>query len=499
MSRQALQVSRSRLPPGPRPLPLIGSAHLIYPHPHRALAKIAKTYGPVITVYLGPHPTVIISDPAYNRKILANAPFLSRPEFDIRLRVFGLGFTSLATSPDNPAWRTYRKTVHGILTESAVARVGPALEEEVDALIARWTKNGNGTVELRRNFKLLTANGILATVYGVRYSDITDPEYEKVYFNHIEISRLAGISKATDVITQYIPGSEVSQLQVMTTELADYHRAQINKIKALLDAGKPAPDCFTTALLKQGEDASVETILRMTRDIVGGAFDTSSTSLEWLLAFVVNKPDVQRKLQEELDRVVGRDRAPTYDDQDKLIYLKAIIRETLRMRPPAPLGIPHAASEDGEVEVNGVKYLIPKGTMIMSNITALHEQMHPDSPDEFRPERHIDAISESESKLGYLSDNMLTFSTGRRICPGVSLAARTIFVAAARIIHKLEFSPVDGKGVSLDEEYGLTVAPHEFSLVVFSLCGFFVNPIPAYQLVLDNAEEFGKHEDKAVS
>ncbi|KAI8801248.1 cytochrome P450 [Cladochytrium replicatum] len=309
------------------------------------LTSIATTNGQLMTVYLGPHPTVIISDPAYNRKILANAPFLSRRQLDIRLRVFSLGFTSLATSLTT--------------LQSAVAKVGPALEEEVDALISRWTKNGNGTVELRRNFKLLTANGILATVYDVRCSEITDPEHEKVYFNHIDISCLAGISKATDVITRYIPWSEVSQLQV---------------IKAILEDGKPAPD-YT----------SVETILRMPRDIVGGAFNTSSASLEWLLAFV-------RKLHEKLDRVVGCDQALTYEDQGKLIYLKAIIWKTLRMRPSAPL----------EVEVNGVKYLIPKGTMIMSNIPALHKQMHPNSPDEFCPERHIDNISASKSNWSFL-------------------------------------------------------------------------------------------------
>ncbi|KAI8805965.1 cytochrome P450 [Cladochytrium replicatum] len=465
---------RYRFPPGPTPLPVLGSAHLITTKPHRALAALSKTYGPLFTIYLGPNPALIISDAGLSRKLFANAPFLSRTDTDIRMGIFGLNNTSLIALGDTDAWRSMRRRVHSILNESAVQRIGPVIDGEIDGVIQLWGLEAEkspttkvGSVKPRKMLKFMIANIIFDAVYGFRYSDIKDPEFERFHSVSLELARLAGIKRATDIIMQFVPGSEVSQLAALGDELAEYHRSKIRRLQALIDAGESAPDCFTTACLKQGgEDNSIETVLKMSRDIIGGAFDTSTTVLEWIIVLLVNNPEAQQKAHEELDRVVGRGRTPTYEDQEKLIYLKSIIRETLRIRPPAPLGIPHAASEDAEFEFNGETFLIPKGTMIMTNITAIHEQLHPDSPEVFRPERHVDIITASDSKLGYVQDNLMTFSTGRRICPGISLSARVMFMTTARMLQRFEFLPVDGKGLSMEEEDGLTVMAPDFSVLV---------------------------------
>jgi cytochrome P450 len=143
---------------------------------------------------------------------------------------------------------------------------------------------------------------------------------------------------------------------------------------------------------------------------------------------MVHYPEVQKKAQAEIDEVVGRDRMPTFEDRQNLPYLRAMVREVLRWRPPGPLGVPHKSSADDWYE----GYFIPKGSVVITNVWAMNRDpaVFPDF-DEFRPERFLDesAIPKDTHGQGHV-----TFGAGRRICVGMNVANNALFIDMASLL-----------------------------------------------------------------
>lgn len=180
------------------------------------------------------------------------------------------------------------------------------------------------------------------------------------------------------------------------------------------------------------EDAEIATL---TSNLIGGGVDTTSgTIISCILAMCVF-PEAQKMAQEELDKVVGRDRAPDWADENSLPYVKALINETLRWRTVTILGgIPHAPIQDDEYR----GYLIPKGTPITGNVWAIHR--HPrefPEPDKFRPERYYGGLERPyPNKAGHHA-----FGWGRRQCSGQPLAEQGLFLTVATLLWSFNIKP----------------------------------------------------------
>ena len=181
-----------------------------------------------------------------------------------------------------------------------------------------------------------------------------------------------------------------------------------------------------------------------------GSETTSSTLMWWTLAMVAF-PQVQRRAQAELDAVVGRSRLPTFADAPHLPYVRAIIKEVLRWRPSAPLGVPHKTTEDDWYE----GMFIPKGATCVPNTWQCNHDraIFGDDADEFRPERHLD--NKGELVPGPIETNQeghVSFGFGRRICVGKHLANDSLFIHTARILWTANLE-------SVKDENGRDVLP----------------------------------------
>jgi cytochrome P450 len=178
--------------------------------------------------------------------------------------------------------------------------------------------------------------------------------------------------------------------------------------------------------------------------------DTVAVLLEWVLARLVLHRDVQARVHDELDRVVGRGRAVAESDAASLVYLHAVIKEVLRLHPPGPL-LSWARLATSDVHVDG--HLIPAGTTAMVNMWAItHDPDVWADPLDFLPERFL--ATTEVSVMG--SDLRLApFGAGRRSCPGKSLAMATVAFWLATLLHELEFLPA-ADGVRLDERLRLS-------------------------------------------
>jgi cytochrome P450 len=165
----------------------------------------------------------------------------------------------------------------------------------------------------------------------------------------------------------------------------------------------------------------------------GAGFETTSIALMWWTFAMVAFPEAQRRAQAELDAVVGRARLPTYADAPRLPYVRAIIREVLRWRPVARLGLPHVAAEDDWYD----GMFIPKGATFMANIWHCNHDrsVFGDDADEFKPERHLGDSDEllpgpKETNL----EGHVSFGFGRRVCVGRHLVNDSLFIYTATIL-----------------------------------------------------------------
>ncbi|XP_021306368.1 cytochrome P450 78A9-like [Sorghum bicolor] len=227
---------------------------------------------------------------------------------------------------------------------------------------------------------------------------------------------------------------------------------------------------FTDVLLSlNGDDKlSDADMIAVLWEMIFRGTDTVAVLIEWVLARLVLHQDVQRKVHDELDRVVGPGEAVTESDTASLVYLQAVIKEVLRLHPPGPL-LSWARLATSDVNVGG--HLVPAGTTAMVNMWAItHDASVWPEPTEFRPERFVAAAGGEDVVPIMGSDLRLApFGSGRRSCPGKSLAVATVGFWVATLLHEFEWLPCGGGGgVDLSEVLRLScemAAPLEARVV----------------------------------
>ena len=174
-----------------------------------------------------------------------------------------------------------------------------------------------------------------------------------------------------------------------------------------------------------------------------GASDTTSTTLEWLMAELMKNPIVMNKAQEEVRRVVGKKTNIDMNDIDKMSYLKCVIKENLRLHPPVPLLIPRETASD--VEIGG--YHIPAKTKVLINAWAIQRDTRSwDRPEEFIPERFENSNVDFKGQ----DFQFIPFGIGRRGCPGIAFALASTEYAIANLLYWFDWKLPGGDGVELD-------------------------------------------------
>lgn len=191
--------------------------------------------------------------------------------------------------------------------------------------------------------------------------------------------------------------------------------------------------------------------------LYAGGADSTAAGLSFFLLAMVANPEVQVKAREEIDRVVGKDRLPGFQDRDNLPYVEAIVKETLRWQPLAPLGPPHMSDEEDEYQ----GYRIPKGAILLPSIKwfSMDPAVYPD-PVSFKPERFL-GPNPAPSPYTYV------FGFGRRICPGRLLADTSMFLTIAQTLATLDIKK------QINKDSGSVIEP-----VIGATPGLVAHPIP---------------------
>ena len=193
------------------------------------------------------------------------------------------------------------------------------------------------------------------------------------------------------------------------------------------------------------------------QDLIAGGTESSAVTVEWAISELLKKPEVIAKATEELDRVIGRSRWVTEKDIPQLPYVDAIVKETMRLHPVAPLLVPRLAREDATVD----GYDIPAGTRVLVSVWSIgRDPALWDAPEEFMPERFLG------SKLDVKGQDyeLLPFGSGRRMCPGYSLGLKVIQVSLANLLHGFTWclpNDMTKEELSVEEIFGLST-PRKF-------------------------------------
>ena len=459
------------LPPGPNPLPLLGNTLDIVPFMpdvHLGFVKLAKQYGDIFTLYLQGDRIVVINTSAIAREALLvrKDDFSGRP-YSFVGDFFTRGSKDLAMGDFSPTLIYQRKLVHTAL-RYYMPHVEDALTAEIQKLSKRFKASNGNPIDPKNDLFLTVLNVICKMVFGQSYS-MDDPEFLKIVeFNKVGFRLISPISIYNMCPWLLHLPTQTSRdfywVRDMQKELLD---TKYLEHKATYD-GKVIRD-FADALLKAKEDLKEEQnfftddhLIMTINDVFSAGSETVITTIRWLIACLVNYPDIQSKVQAEIDNVVGRDRLPVLQDRSKLHYLQAALTETHRFFTVAYLSLPHKATCDSTL--NG--YEIPKDTVVIFNLWAMHhDEREWDRPHEFDPSRFLDSDGHIIEVAGIKS--YLPFSAGRRVCSGEVLAKKELFLVAAILLHEFTFTNPEGCPLpNLVGEVGMNYFPKPFQVRV---------------------------------
>merc|ERR1719221_356133 len=351
----------------------------------------------------------------------------------------------------------------------------PIIMEEVCSTGHEWyelcKRNNSGSVEtiLRAMVGRESLNVYMRQMCSLRFSNRLTKKYEDVRECLEEIfKRISGGNPADfmPILRLFGKPKVLSEMEHYSDRMYGHIRGWLNEHRQTLDPSNPR-DFTDQMLLKQKEvgltDLDIEVIMW---DVMAGGIDTTATTLEWLFYILCDYPETQRKIHEELDRVVGDDRLPTYAEKDNLPYINAVILELMRWKHFAPFGLPHATTNDTEC----LGYKIPKGAQVMINWHAMGMDAKVwKKPEEWRPERWLEeekaldqAFFNGDVKPTKESYKYIPFGIGQRMCVGWGLGRVVLWCKIATHLHCFKFESASGKKLNIDDEFfGVTLLPHE--------------------------------------
>ncbi|TCD67847.1 hypothetical protein EIP91_011909 [Steccherinum ochraceum] len=439
---------RGHLPPGPPPKWIVGNL-FDFPlaKPWETYRRWAEEYGDVVHLDLPVKPIVMLGSLKAANDLLDKRSqiYSDRPQ-SVMLELLSFGW-AFSTMPYGSLWRTCRKHFHEHFNQSIVRHQHSTTQlQESRALLKRILF----TPELaRQHIRSLPGSSIIKVVYGTRDASRTDT-YVRLAETALDAARKASVPGAFMAellpflrhIPSWLPGGNARRFsEKYRPSVCEMRDKPFDEVQAAMAAGKTIP-CVAYNLIRQLQDAHGTQELTAEQDTVArivtavayaGAADTTTASIESFVLAMGLYPEVQRKAQVELDRVVGPSRLPDFNDLESLTYVKAVVLETLRWMPAVPLGIPHSLTTDDEC--NG--YHLPKGTILMVNAWAMmkNPEDYPD-PDDFKPERFLDA--EGNINPDVRDPRTIAFGFGRRICPGSDFAISLLSICIASMLHVFE-------------------------------------------------------------
>ncbi|OWM71937.1 geraniol 8-hydroxylase-like [Punica granatum] len=454
-----------KLPPGPRPLPVIGNLLELGSLPHRSLTKLASAHSPIMSLKLGSITTVVVSSASMAREILQthDVSFSNRliPDSSTPFRHHEHG---LPWVPVSPLWRNLRRICNVHLFAPKALDSNQHLRhqkiQELSAYVKKCSETGSsvniGEAAFRTSLNLLGS-----TILSM---DLADPTSESAK----EFKELVGqimVEVGKQNVADYFPVLKWLDPQGVRQRMTSYGRRMLDIFGTIIKNrlqhqnvsgfGRKNDMLETLLDLSKDKEEGLDLVLieHLFLDLFGAGTDTTSSTLEWAMAELLRNPEKLSKAQAELEQVIGRGNPVKESDIARLPYIQATVKETFRMHPAAPLLLPRRAR--ATVQVGG--YTIPEGAQILVNVWAVGRDTATwKNPDEFIPERFLGLDMDVKGR----NFELLPFGGGRRICPGTPLAIRMLHLMLGSLLNFSNWRLEDGvspETMEMGEKFGITL------------------------------------------
>lgn len=441
---------------------------------HLQFQKWAQEYGPVYSLMLGTQVLIVLSSDTAVKELLDRRSGIYSDRLDMYIgQTLCSGDLRLLMMGYGPKWRGFRKMVHSLLNvTTSKSYVRYQMLENKQMLYQFLEEPKDFLKHIRRYSNALTTT----MVFGWRTPTYEDANMMQLFDGFAEFAEInqtgaAGLVDFFPVLRQLpdllLPTRKKAK-ELHRVEKQLYLKHWLNA-KAAIKNGKIRP-CFCEGMAdaQKAEGFSDDQAAYISGTLLEAGSDTTSSTLYAFVLAMLLYPGAQKKAQAEIDEAVG-ERLPTMEDEDGLQFVRACMKETLRWMPTTILGaVPHAVTKDDEY----MGYLIPKGAGVLNNVWGIHmdEKRHPE-PRRFEPERYrhdTQSLYDSAANSDGTKRDVFTFGAGRRICPGMHVAERSLFLGMARILWAFDISPAQdsaGNDIIPDQEkltQGFVCMPEEF-------------------------------------
>ncbi|KAK4362538.1 hypothetical protein RND71_017779 [Anisodus tanguticus] len=465
--------SKKNLPPSPPKLPFIGNFHQLGLQPHRSLQKLTNQHGPMMMLQFGSVPVLIASSAEAASQIMKTQDmgFANKPKSSIPSKLF-FGPKDVAFTPYGEYWRNARSVcMLQLLNNKRVQSFSKIREEETSLLLQkiRDSIDNSQVVDLTELFVSMTNDVLCRVALGRKYCD--GEEGKKFKTLVIELVELLGVFNIGDYMPWLAWVNRFNGLNAKVDKVADEFNAFLegvikeHKEKKIDDKEEGAADFVDILLQVQQENKSgfkveMDSIKAIIMDMFAAGTDTTSTLLEWTMNELIRNPKTLQKLRDEVRLVTQGKSDVIEDDLEHMPYLRAVIKESLRLHSPVPL-LPREAIKDTKV----LGYDVAAGTQVLVCPWAIsRDPTIWENPEEFQPERFLDSSVDYKG----LHFELIPFGAGRRGCPGITFAKVVNELALARMLFHFEFSLPNGakaEDLDVDEALGITVR-RKFPLLV---------------------------------
>ncbi|XP_065604306.1 cytochrome P450 2J2-like [Cyrtonyx montezumae] len=463
-----LQWRSRQFPPGPIPFPIIGSIWWInFRADHGSLKKLAKAYGNICTLWLGHKPIVVL----YGFKAVKDGLTTNSEDVSGRLQTYMFNRFSSGKGilvSNGLIWKDQRRFGISTLRKLGMGNKGMerGIQTEAQHLVEFFRNEDGRAVDPSFPIVHAVSNVICAVVFGHRFSlqDKTFHQLMEAYNSIVAFgnSYIYYIYETFPWLLGRLPGP-IRKVESCCNFIRSFIRQEIkgHRERRTVDEPKDFIDFYLDQMEKAknvpNSTYDEENMLQSVFDLFLGGSETTATTLRWALLYMVAYPDIQEKVQKELDAVLGSSHQINYEDRKKLPYTNAVIHEIIRFSSIILITIPRQAVKDTTM----LGYQVPKGTIIMANIdSTLFDPEYWETPHQFNPYHFLDKDGNFVIREAFLA-----FSAGHRVCLGEAMAKMELFIIFCSLLQTFKFTPPEGdREVNLNFVFGSTMKPHPYKL-----------------------------------
>ncbi|XP_002923735.2 cytochrome P450 2A13 isoform X2 [Ailuropoda melanoleuca] len=458
-----------KLPPGPTPLPFLGNyLQLNTQQMYNSLMKLRERYGPVFTVHVGPRRIVVLCGHEVVKEALVDQAeeFSGRGEqatFDWLFKGYGVAFSNGERA------KQLRRFSITTLRDFGVGKRGieERIQEEAGFLIEALRDTRGAFIDPTFFLSRTVSNVISSIVFGDRF-DYEDKEFLSLLrmmlgsfqFTATSMGQLYEMFYS---VMKHLPGPQQQAFKELQG-LEDFIAKKVEQNQRTLDPNSPR-DFIDSFLIRMQEEQNnpntefyMKNLVLTTLNLFFAGTETVSTTLRYGFLLLMKHPDVEAKVHEEIDRVIGKNRQPKFEDRAKMPYTEAVIHEIQRFGDIIPMGVARRVTKDTGFR----EFLLPKGTEVFPMLgSVLRDPKFFSNPRGFHPQHFLDENGQFKK-----SDAFVPFSIGKRYCFGEGLARMELFLFLTNILQNFRFkSPQLPKDIDVSPKLvGFATIPRNYTM-----------------------------------